>query len=70
MLIATVSFVPSILAVAFNIIWKTVNDKEPSWAEIALFVTTGAAYFTAIWLSKKVNKDAENKSNDKGNNPQ
>ena len=69
MFIATIAFVPSVLAIAFNIVWKTVNDQEPSWAEVSLFVTTAAAYFAAIWLSKKVNKDAETKAvtSDKGN---
>jgi len=68
MFIATISFVPAILSVAFNIIWKTVHNVEPSWAEVSLFVTTGAAYFTAIWLSKKANKEAETKAlNDKCN---
>lgn len=61
MFIATIAFVPSILSVAFYIIWQTVHDVEPSWADISLFVTTCAAYLTAIWLSKKANKEAENK---------
>lgn len=60
MFVATIAFVPSILSIAFNIIWKTVKDKEPNWAEVSLFVAASAAYFTAIWLSKKVNKDSEN----------
>lgn len=60
MLLATVVFLPSVLAIAFNIVWVTIKcGRDPSWEAISLFVAACAAYFGAIWLGKKVNKDAE-----------
>ena len=59
MLLSTVVFLPTILSIAFNIIWKTVHNSEPMWSEISLFVAACAAYLGSIWFGKKANKDSE-----------
>jgi hypothetical protein len=69
MLMATVVFLPSVLAIAFNIVWKTVHGTEPLWSEISLFVAACAAYMGAIWWGKKANKDSEEVQPDKPAGP-
>jgi hypothetical protein len=61
MFMATVAFLPVPLTVAFYIVWQTVHGSDPSWSSVSLFVASIAAYFTALWYGKKINKDAENK---------
>jgi len=66
LLLATIAFIPAVLAIAFNIIWVTIKGQNPSWEAISLFVVACAGYFYQLWYAKKINKEAEGKPNGTG----
>jgi hypothetical protein len=59
MLMVTIGTLPTLLAVAFYVIWKTVHDKEPDFAAISLFIVALGGFFAQLWYFKNQNKKTE-----------